>query len=178
MKLFTPKIPRTFRTGVRPWTSDEIETPKNYDVGLSLSFIRVEYIPGLTVEGGRRSCLDIDHCYALTLEHLIVCPTGRHGIRIADRSENIWIDGVTFTRAARRSEILIGHRPGADPCSRWNPAGQVTIRDALRTDGKPVRIEVWDAPPPILINCDADIRMMNPRYTLFAQSLNRKGLLP
>lgn len=184
MKLFTPKIPSSYCTGTdnaRRLYDNRLTPilPWERDVTLSCMFERERYIPNLTLYGGRLSALDLDNCLYCTFEGVTIdADASRYGIRVADNSNAISLDSVIFEMPARRAEIRIGHRPGSHPASNWHGCGQVILRDVRREDGKPVRVEVWDAPLPILQNSVCDIRVMNPRWVRAAKWLHKKNLLP
>jgi hypothetical protein len=185
MKLFTPKSPIIGYNYPTNLPRDGMLFPANdddqpdADITLALSFQREEYIAGLDVTGGRTAAIAIDNCFGCTIEGLTVdARASRHGVVIADHSDGIWLDGVLFDGEARGADIVIGWRPGVAPWSTWHRAGLVTLRDVRRSDGKPVRVHVWDADQPIVIKGNVEVRMMNPRYVRAAQWLNKRNLLP
>jgi len=184
MKPFSPN-PRTFshsdpaklpQDGVLFAVDDSDEIS---DITLALAFERDQYLPALDITGGSYAALSLDNCFNCTLEGLTVDPRhSRHGIIVADHSDNVWLDGVLFDEHARGADIVIGWRPGLVPSSGWHRAGRVTLRDVRAVDRYPVRVHVWDAPPPLVIGGHVEVRLMNPRYVRAAQWLNAKGLLP
>jgi hypothetical protein len=184
MKLFTQKsrtceygnVPCLPRGGVLFPNSDDGSIA---DITLALCFEREQYLPGLDITGGRYAALSLDNCFGCTIEGATIDPrASRHGILIADHSDGNWIDSVLFDSHARGADIVIGWRPGLVPSSDWNAAGINVLRDVKATDGKPVRVHVWNAPPPVVEGGNVEIRIMNPRFVRAAQWLNRKGLLP
>ena len=156
-----------------------LRLPDNRDVTLSVAFKRELYLSGHAIQGGRLSALDVDNSFQCCFEALTINPDGaRHGVRIADHSDAIWLDNVTFKSHARQSDILIGWRPGIVPSSRWHKAGIVVLRDVRAEDGRPVTVTVWDGPLPHVINSNVDVRLVGLRMVRAAQWLHAKGLLP
>lgn len=182
MKLFTQQ-PRTCEyANAVSLPKDNILLPHDNDpadITLAIAFEREQYLPGLDITGGRYAALSLDNCFGCTIEGAVIDPrASRHGIVIADHSDGNWLDNVRFDTHAKGADIVIGWRPGLVPSSDWYTAGKVVLRDVNAADGKPVRVVVWGAPPPTVINSNVSVRIINPRFVRGAQWLNRKGLLP
>lgn len=178
MKLFTPK-PRTVFTTKPTDPRLAPDLVHEMDITLGLSFIREYYLPAPKLAGGWWSTLTIDNCIGLSIENASIDPDGKYGIAIADNSGGIWLDGVLFENPAKRAEIIIGHRPGMVPSSDWHHTGSVALRDLRRSDGGPVRVELWDCDEPMAVNCPTiQFIVRSRRRVKFEQWRHKKGLLP
>lgn len=127
------------RPEILPPTAEEA---RQYDDILKLSNVRASQIANKTIHGGTEDCIDIVRGHDLRFENVRLLPV-KNGITIKGAADFVDFIGLEFLLPGKDQEIELGQFD-----NYWYPGRETpwwcTFRGRGRTDGKPVRIKVWD----------------------------------
>ena len=131
-------------------------SPTNYSDILKCSDCHGFTAIGITIPGGNEDCFDAVRGSDYTLTAVRLHPNGENGATFKGAIDGWALNNVMFERHGSRCDVEVGQfdnywTPGRAPTRRG------IILNTMSEDGKPVRVVLWDADRPTVINSNVRV---------------------
>jgi len=135
---------------VRDMAIGDVNNWHTYDDMLKFSNCWNVNVNNCVVVGGKEDCVDMCRGGGYVVQNSEMLIMGKNGITAKCGIDGLRIEGITFNGKGHYSEIEIGMFSKYDKWPFKNAVENIVISDVKRSDGKRVRIWLWNSDKPII----------------------------
>jgi hypothetical protein len=137
----------TLHLGPENWVPPA--NPLDYDDIVKMSAKKDSVVEGITISGGREDCSDAVRGSNYTWRRVVFAPLGAGVLTIKGSIDGWLVDACLLAKHGKKRDIEVGQFD-----NYWFPGRPPTrngmITRTLSEDGKPVRVQLWDAEEPLV----------------------------